>query len=53
MDELPDAIAAACSAREAYLESAALATKLCKPKGGSKKKAGNNWGSRFQPIRTR
>ncbi len=49
LDELPDAIAGACAARDAYAETASLAVKLCKPKGGSKKKAGTTWGVFFMP----
>ena len=45
LDELPEVLAAACSARDTYAESAAIATQLTKPKGGKKKKAGTTHGT--------
>ena len=39
LDDLPEVLAAACTARDTYAESAAIATQLTKPKGGKKKKA--------------
>ena len=39
LDDLPEVLAAACTTRDTYAESAAIATQLTKPKGGKKKKA--------------
>ena len=39
LDELPALLAAACAVRDAYTETASMAAKLCKPKGGRKAKA--------------
>ena len=40
LDELPAVLQKASSIRDSYLESAAMATKLTKAKGGKRKKAG-------------
>lgn len=38
LSELPDRLQEVCGARNAYLESAAMAKELCKKRGGKKKK---------------
>ena len=38
LDDLPDVLQETIAARDAYIETAALATKVTKPKGGKKKK---------------
>ena len=39
LDELPTLLAEACASRDSYAETASMAIKLCKPKGGRKAKA--------------